>query len=70
MNSEPDRLGPGAAKLVADTTNELFLPAGSSWETAIKRALGRLPAAGKSLNPEAGLFAICVNHGSGCGGVM
>jgi PIN domain nuclease of toxin-antitoxin system len=42
MQTDPGRLGT-ARTLVADDENELFLSAASSWEIAIKYALGRLP---------------------------
>jgi PIN domain nuclease of toxin-antitoxin system len=43
MNAEPERLGSRATEIVTDSENELFLSAASSWEIAIKHALGRLP---------------------------
>jgi PIN domain nuclease of toxin-antitoxin system len=42
MQTDPARLGT-ARTLVADDENELLLSAASSWEIAIKYALGRLP---------------------------
>lgn len=42
MQTDPGRLGP-ARTLVADNENDLFLSAASSWEIAIKYALGRIP---------------------------
>ena len=42
MHTDPKRLR-SAHDLVADEANELFLSAASSWEIAIKYALGRLP---------------------------
>jgi len=41
--AEPQRLGPGAIAIVENTENRLVLSAASSWEIAIKFALGRLP---------------------------
>ena len=38
--SEPDRLNSRAKKLLADGTQEIYLSAASSWEIAIKYALG------------------------------
>jgi PIN domain nuclease of toxin-antitoxin system len=42
MQSDPDRLGP-ARQLIEDDGTELFLSSASSWEIAIKWALGKLP---------------------------
>ena len=42
MHTEPDRLG-RQRELVTDTAIELLLSAASSWEIAVKYALGRLP---------------------------
>jgi PIN domain nuclease of toxin-antitoxin system len=42
MLTDPERLGT-AQRLVSDTQSELLLSAVSSWEIAIKHALGRLP---------------------------
>ena len=42
MQAAPHRLGPQAAALVSDTGNDLLLSAASSWEIAIKHALGKL----------------------------
>lgn len=39
----PERLTEGALDVVVDPEAELFLSAASSWEMAIKYALGRLP---------------------------
>lgn len=41
MQTTPERLGP-ALPAIEDPTNELLLSAASSWEIAIKWALGRL----------------------------
>ncbi len=43
MTSAPEKLAPAARALVEDPENELFLSAASSWEIAIKYALGKLP---------------------------
>lgn len=42
LQTEPERLGTRIA-LVQDRRNELLLSAASSWEIAIKHAIGRLP---------------------------
>lgn len=42
LQTEPERLGEHLS-LVEDQRNELLLSAASSWEIAIKYALGRLP---------------------------
>lgn len=41
--TEPERLNPEARALLADRANALYLSAASSWEVAIKYALGKLP---------------------------
>jgi len=43
MLTEPDRLNPGAREVIDDSDAELLLSAASSWEIAIKYAIGRLP---------------------------
>ena len=43
MQAEPDRFGPETRKLLLAPGNELYLSAASSWEIAIKYALGKLP---------------------------
>lgn len=43
MQAEPDRFSSETRKLLLDPGNELFLSAASSWEIAIKYALGKLP---------------------------
>lgn len=43
MQVAPGRLGRAARNLVEDASNALLLSAASSWEIAIKHALGRLP---------------------------
>lgn len=42
MQVSPDRFRPEALELVRDTVNELVLSAASSWEIAIKHAIGKL----------------------------
>lgn len=42
LQTDPERVGP-AAETLADDAHELLLSAASSWEIAIKHALGRLP---------------------------
>ena len=39
----PARLSPQALAIIADRENQIFLSAASSWEIAIKYALGKLP---------------------------
>jgi PIN domain nuclease of toxin-antitoxin system len=64
----PDRLSPVARRLVASEENELVLSAASSWEIAIKQALGKLklPGAPGDLVPEwmtrTGVTALAVLH--------
>lgn len=43
MQTTPDRLGDRGLELVGDSAHELVLSAASSWEIAIKYALGKLP---------------------------
>lgn len=43
---EPDKLSPSAAKALADGRNQLFWSVASSWEVAIKVALGKLDLGG------------------------
>lgn len=43
MVAASDRLGPSARARLEDRSNELILSAASSWEVAIKYALGKLP---------------------------
>ena len=43
MQTEPDRFSSETRRLLLDPSNELFLSAASSWEIAIKYALGKLP---------------------------
>lgn len=42
MEAAPERLSEEARGLVLDPGNEIFLSAASSWEIALKHALGRL----------------------------
>lgn len=41
--TRPERLGEEARRVLADENNTLLLSAASSWEIAIKYALGKLP---------------------------
>ena len=41
--SEPERLGGEARAIVADPANDILFSVASSWEIAIKYALGKLP---------------------------
>ncbi len=43
--TEPEKLSQPAQLLLADPNNTLYLSAASSWEIAIKYALGKLPLA-------------------------
>jgi PIN domain nuclease of toxin-antitoxin system len=43
MLTAPDRIGAGARAVIDDAHAELLLSAASSWEIAIKYAIGRLP---------------------------
>jgi PIN domain nuclease of toxin-antitoxin system len=43
MQVSPQRLGPEALALIEHPDSELLLSAASSWEIAIKYALGKLP---------------------------
>lgn len=43
MHAHPDRFGGPVRELIEDGRNELLLSAASSWEIAIKWALGKLP---------------------------
>ena len=43
MQAESKRLSPATRALLQDPENQLFLSAASSWEIAIKYALGKLP---------------------------
>jgi PIN domain nuclease of toxin-antitoxin system len=43
MQSEPERLSREVRELLEDVGNDLLFSAASSWEIAIKHALGRLP---------------------------
>lgn len=43
MLAQPKRLSGQTQALIQDPANELFLSAASSWEIAIKHALGKLP---------------------------
>jgi len=41
--STPEKLDPRAQQLITDSQNKVFFSAASSWEIAIKYALGKLP---------------------------
>lgn len=43
MQASPERFSATALRRIEDLENELFLSAASSWEIAIKAALGKLP---------------------------
>src|SRR5262249_56007856 len=43
MLTAPDRLSPEARRVITDSHTDLVLSAASSWEIAIKYAIGRLP---------------------------
>jgi PIN domain nuclease of toxin-antitoxin system len=43
LQVSPERLSPAALKVAESSDNELLFSAASSWEIAIKNALGRLP---------------------------
>lgn len=43
MQAKPQRLSQQARALLQDPGNQIFLSAASSWEIAIKYALGKLP---------------------------
>ena len=68
MTSAPERFSSAARALVEDTRNELFLSAASSWEIAIKYALGKLPlpappaAYVPSRMAVTGVMALAVEH--------
>ena len=42
MQAAPGRIEAGVSELIADSANDILLSAASSWEIAIKYALGRL----------------------------
>ena len=43
LQASPERLSPEVMSLLEDPTNDLFLSSASSWEIAIKYAIGKLP---------------------------
>jgi len=43
LQASPERLAPEILRLLENPANDLFLSAASSWEIAIKYALGKLP---------------------------
>lgn len=47
MIAAPDRLSPAARRLVSSEDNDLVFSAASSWEIAIKHALGKLKLPGE-----------------------
>lgn len=68
MIAAQGRLNTDARGLVQDRRNELFLSAASSWEIAIKHAMGRLdlPAQPEGLIPEqmrkSGVVGLAIEH--------
>jgi PIN domain nuclease of toxin-antitoxin system len=68
MIAAQGRLNTNARELVQDRRNELFLSAASSWEIAIKHAMGRLglPARPEGLIPEqmrkSGVVGLAIEH--------
>lgn len=68
LQVSPSRLGPRALGLVADPRSTLLLSAASSWELAIKHALGRirLPAPPSQYVPDrmrsSGVRGLAVEH--------
>jgi PIN domain nuclease of toxin-antitoxin system len=43
MQTDPSRFNPDLQRTLLDTNTQLFLSSASSWEIAIKYALGKLP---------------------------
>lgn len=68
MHAEPDKLSESARSMLIDRSREVFFSAVSSWEIAIKYALGRLDLPDPptryvpSRVASAGLTAIAVEH--------
>ena len=68
MLTAPERLGPRAAQAISDAQNELLLSAASSWEIAVKYAIGRLqlPEVPESYVPSrmqmSGVQGLAVEH--------
>jgi PIN domain nuclease of toxin-antitoxin system len=68
MIAAPGRLNTNARALVQDRRNEVFLSAASSWEIAIKHAMGRLdlPSQPEGLIPEqmrkSGVVGLAIEH--------
>jgi len=65
---EPSRLGPEAARMIADRRNEVYLSAASSWEIAIKVRLEKLtlPEPPEKFVPSRmerdGIAALAISH--------
>lgn len=70
MQVSPERFSPSALELVQDPATDLLLSAASSWEIAIKYALGRLPLPEEPARyvpdrlARSGVTAIAVDHAS------
>lgn len=69
LQASPDRIEPGTWAQLEDVSNELLLSAASSWEIAIKYAIGRLPLPvppneyGESRMARSGTSGLPVQHG-------
>ena len=68
MIAEPERFTPETAELLEDPVNDLVLSAASSWEIAIKCALGKLtlPAPAEKYVPgqiaKTGVISLAIEH--------
>lgn len=68
LQAEPERIDGGLLARLSDSANELLLSAASSWEIAIKHALGRLelPAPPERYVPDrmraSGTTALAIEH--------
>ncbi len=68
MIADPARLSPDARAMVEDRRNDLYLSSVSSWEIAIKHAMGRLvlPSPPDALIPEqmrrSGVLGLPIEH--------
>jgi PIN domain nuclease of toxin-antitoxin system len=68
LQSDPERLGSRLLQELADASNEILLSAASSWEIAIKHALGKLalPVAPATYVPDrlrrSGTTPLAVEH--------